>query len=177
MLPANIIEIAVVAFAYDWVHRLNIAVPCLTQGPGNERIGGGKSAKRIGQQDRRFDDPEFLNLRRSDELSKAIGHVNSRGRLALKNVTAMPWTSKSLALVGLCAISFVMFVVFAGPAGPSVAFAQVAEKLQAAKTLSYDSVVTSTVDGNTLRKTRSYFMCEAAHRTALHEIPIRGRAR
>jgi outer membrane lipoprotein-sorting protein len=60
-----------------------------------------------------------------------------------------------------------MFVVFAGPAGSSVACAQVAEKLLAAKTISFDSVITSTADGKSLRKSREYFMSPGKSR---HEL-------
>jgi outer membrane lipoprotein-sorting protein len=84
--------------------------------------------------------------------------MRDRPHTILQRINAMPWTSKAATFVGLCAIVLVSFFLFAGPAGSSVAFAQVAEKLQAAKTLSYDSVITSTADGKILRKTRSYFM-------------------
>jgi outer membrane lipoprotein-sorting protein len=85
----------------------------------------------------------------------------------LQRINAMPWTSKAATLVGLCAIAFVLFFVFAGPVGSAVAFAQVAEKLQAAKTISFDSVITSTADGKTLRKSRDYFMSPGKSR---HEV-------
>ena len=76
----------------------------------------------------------------------------------------MPWTSKTATLAGLAAIGCVLYFVLAGPTGTSVAFGQVSEKLRAAKTVSFDSVITSVADGKTLHKSRDYFMAPGKSR-------------
>jgi outer membrane lipoprotein-sorting protein len=81
-----------------------------------------------------------------------------RPQVILQRINAMPWTSKAATLVAMASIGFVLYLVLAAPAGSSVAFAQVAEKLHAAKTVSFDSVITSAADGKTLHKSRDYYM-------------------
>jgi outer membrane lipoprotein-sorting protein len=76
----------------------------------------------------------------------------------LQRMLAMPWTSKSAALVGMLAVGFVSYVVLVGPMGSSIAFAQVAEKLRAAQTMSFDSVIKIGVDEKKETKVRTYFM-------------------
>src|SRR5438045_3728895 len=89
MLTANIVQVAVVALADDRVHGLNAFISLLHQRPSDKGIRRGKRAKRIRQEDWRFDDSQLLNLCRADELAKAIGYVNGRRYFALKDVSAM----------------------------------------------------------------------------------------
>src|SRR5882724_9782899 len=110
--------------------------------------------------------------------ARGQGQTDLRPRSILLRINTMPWTSKAATLVGLCAIGFGLFFVLAGPAGPSMAFAQVAEKLQAAKTIVFDSAITSTADGKTLHKSRDYFMSpgKSRHESLFPESEVGGAA-
>jgi outer membrane lipoprotein-sorting protein len=82
----------------------------------------------------------------------------------LPRINAMPWMSTTATLVGLAASGFVLYTVLAVPAGSSVAFAQVALKLQTAKTIAFDCVTTSIADGKVLHKGRDYYMAPGKSR-------------
>ena len=85
--PPNIIQMPVVAFTNDRVDGPDGFATWLLQTPADQRIGGCKSTQRVCQHDRRFDDAEFFNLRRADELAETVCHVNSGWRLQQKHIS------------------------------------------------------------------------------------------
>jgi outer membrane lipoprotein-sorting protein len=101
------------------------------------------------QPSERFGQPETLARFRETSF---------RSQTILQRINAMPGASKAATLVAAATIGFALYLTSVGPAGSSAAFAQVAERLHMAKTVSFDSVITSVADGTTLHKSRDYYM-------------------
>jgi outer membrane lipoprotein-sorting protein len=81
-----------------------------------------------------------------------------RQRSLLERINNMSWTSKAAAIGGLAASVLVAYMALTSASGSSVAFAQVAEKLRAAQTLTFDSVTKRNADGKVLSKGRNFYV-------------------
>ncbi|HTQ40672.1 MAG TPA: hypothetical protein VMJ32_16740 [Pirellulales bacterium] len=73
-------------------------------------------------------------------------------------INTLRWAVQATALLGIAAAVLVMCLVFSNLGGGSVAFAQVAQKLHDAFTLSYDSTITSPGEQEPKLKYRTWYM-------------------
>lgn len=89
------------------------------------------------------DGPSPATVARTLEAVRAAD--NQQSSILVERITNMPWTSKAAALFSMAACGLVLYALFADPFGGSVAFADVAQKLREAKTLTY--LTTTEVEG------------------------------
>jgi outer membrane lipoprotein-sorting protein len=80
------------------------------------------------------------------------------GRSLNERIKNLPWKSKIVAILSVAASVSVVYLVLASATGDSVAFAQVAEKLRAARTLSYNWTMKQHNDGKVLNRGRNLYM-------------------
>jgi outer membrane lipoprotein-sorting protein len=113
------------------------------------------SGLRLKQPSAAFGQPKtFATLRASANQPRTI----------LQRIMAMKTRSKAASLVTLAASIALVYALTSWPGG-SVAFAEMANKLRAAQTLSFDNTITSTTTGKlVVMKSRNYFMVPGKHR-------------
>jgi outer membrane lipoprotein-sorting protein len=102
------------------------------------------------------------------ESLAAVERSSRRITLVAKAKT-MNWKSKSAAAAVLAASAIAICVVTGGSTGSSLAFAQVAEKLRAARTLTFDSTLVSKADGSLISKNHNYYMVPGKTRTEMSD--------
>ena len=57
--------------------------------PADQRVGAGRHREGVGQQDRRLQLAEFLDLHQPDALAEAVQHLGGGDRLVAENVAVM----------------------------------------------------------------------------------------
>lgn len=72
MHATNVVEFAVVGFADHCVHRTNRFIAGMMQRVANKCLESNRHAQRIDQRDRRLDVTKLIDLRRADQLPKAL---------------------------------------------------------------------------------------------------------
>ena len=87
----NVVERTVIAFQNDWIDGRrgapDIGIACNRL--SDQRIGAGSDAKCIGEQDRRFQRAQFLNLHETSAFAKTIDDIASGQHLAAIYVAVM----------------------------------------------------------------------------------------
>ena len=87
--PADVVQARVVRFAHERVDRANRLVARLRQGVGDDRLEGGPNGQSVGQDDRRLDRAQLLDLRRAGKLAEGVAHENGARDFLLKQVAAV----------------------------------------------------------------------------------------
>ncbi len=83
---------------------------------------------------------------------------NTESMTLIQRIETMSWKSSAAALLGLAASIALAYLAVSGFGGGSAAFAQVLEKLRAAQTLSFESLMTRQNDGKVLSRGRNRYM-------------------
>jgi hypothetical protein len=85
----DVVQHAVVRLAHDGVDRAHRLHPGACEQPLDHRVGRLPDAERAGQQDRRLELAELLELCRADQLAEAIGDVERRRHALAVEVAAV----------------------------------------------------------------------------------------
>ena len=102
-----------------------------------------------------FGKPETLNsLDDSTEVHTLVERIRD-----------MPWKFKTIGGLGIAASLAALYLAFAGISGGTVAFAQVIEKLNAARSLSFDVEVRSVGSGKVINQSHNYYLVPGKHRS------------
>ena len=86
---ADVVEAAVVGLADERVDRAHLLVARLRERVAHDRIHRRADAERVGQDDRRLDRAELVDLRRAGELAERVADEHRPGHLVLKDVAAV----------------------------------------------------------------------------------------
>lgn len=86
---ADIVDAAVVGFAHDAVDAPDVLVVGKGEGVVDDAVQAGGDVEGVGEDNRRFNVAEFLDLRIAGHLAEGIAQENARGHLFFEDVAAV----------------------------------------------------------------------------------------
>ncbi len=86
---ADVVQARVIRFTHDRIDRADRFVAQLRQRIGHDRLKSGADGQCVGQDDRRLDRPQLLDLCRAGELSEGVAHKHGAGDLLLEEIAAV----------------------------------------------------------------------------------------
>mgnify|MGYP000118672706 CR=1 FL=1 len=85
----NVVDAAVIRFADKGVDAFDRFIAGLLERPGEKSVNPGGDTERVGENNRRFKRAEFVDLRNSRGLAKAVSDKYAGGHFFLKNIAAV----------------------------------------------------------------------------------------
>nr|WP_279323147.1 hypothetical protein [Salinibacter ruber] len=86
VLPADVVQVAVVRLPHHGVHRPHVLVAGPVEGPGHRSVHGRAHVERVREHDGRLDRAQLPHLQKARGLAEAVAHVHRRRHLLAEEV-------------------------------------------------------------------------------------------
>ena len=100
----DVVDAAVICFADKGVDAFDRFIAGLLERPGEESFNPGGDIERVGENDRCFKRAEFVDLRNSRGLAKAVSDKYAGGHFFLKNIVAVRQDGRHACVHAACVV-------------------------------------------------------------------------
>ena len=100
----DVVDAAVIRFADKGVDAFDRFIAWLLERPGEKPFNSGSDTERVGENNRRFKRAEFVDLRNSCGLAKAVSDKYAGGHFFLKNIAAVREDGRHARVHAACVV-------------------------------------------------------------------------